>query len=350
MSATARPPFRLGLVGCGGIAFWAHLRSLRSLPRFQLTVAADPDPAARQRAATLTRARFVSDPDEVILDPEIDALLIAAPSHLHAPLAIQAAKARKPCYLEKPLAASAQDGLHALEAIRSADTLTRLGFNRRYHPVHALARQLLRAGTIGRVHSVQTAFCEHLTHESLPAWKRSRATAGGVLLDLGSHHFDLLRWFLDAPIESVQAHTTSTRSEQDSADVHLVLAGGISAQSRFSFLTGHADHLEFHGELGSLRVDRHHPHPIVRLRRQNRYGLADASPSFAPAILRHRATHFLRPGHDPSYRLALDGFANALLGLPDPGADASDGWASLAAVLAAERSSELGQPVPILLP
>jgi len=350
MSSTLHSPIRLGLIGCGGIAFWAHLRSLRSLSRFQLTAAADPDPAARQRASTLTRARLVSNPDDILQDPDIDALLVAAPSQLHAQLALQATQFRKPFYLEKPLASTADAGLQALEAIRSSGVLSRMGFNRRYHPVHSFARQLLRAGTIGPVRSVHTAFCESLSGETLPAWKRTRATAGGVLLDLGSHHFDLLRWFLDADIESVQAHTTSTRSEQDSADVHLVLTNGISAQSRFSFLTGPVDHLEFHGELGSLRVDRHHPHPIVQLRRQRGYGLRDASPAFAPSLLQHRATHLVRPGHDPSYRVALDGFANALLGLPDCGADASDGWASLAAVLAAERSSELGQRVPVHKP
>jgi predicted dehydrogenase len=350
VSPILHPPIRLGLIGCGGIAFWAHLRSLRSLQRFQLIVAADPDPAARQRASTLTRARLVSDPEEVLQDTDIDALLIAAPSQLHAQLALRATQFRKPFYLEKPLAASAEDGLHTLAAIRSAGVTTRIGFNRRYHPVHSLARQLLRAGTIGAVRSVQTAFCEPLSGDALPTWKRNRATAGGVLLDLGSHHFDLLRWFLDADIESVQAQTTSTRSEHDSADVHIVLSNGITAQSRFSFLTGPVDHLEFHGELGSLRVDRHHPHPIVRLRRQSGYGLTNASPTLASSLLRHRATHLLRPGHDPSYRLALDGFANSLLGLPDCGADASDGWASLAAVLAAERSSDLGQRVPVLKP
>lgn len=349
MTQPIRTPIRLGLIGCGGIAFWAHLRSLRALSRFHLTVAADPDVDARQRAATLTRARMVSNPDEILQDPDIDALLIAAPSQLHASLALEAVRHHKPFFLEKPLAASAEDGLQTLQAIRSAGITTRLGFNRRYHPVHRLARQLLRAGIIGPVRSVQTAFCEAAAGEALPVWKRKRSTAGGVLLDLGSHHFDLLCWFLNVPIESVHAFTTSTHSEQDSADVHITLSGGVTAQSHFSFLSGPFDHLEFHGELGSLRVDRHHPHPIVRLRRRTRYGLSDASPTLSPSILQHRLLHLFRPGHDPSYRRALDGFADALLGMPDEGAYATDGWASLAAVLAAERSSERGQRVPVLL-
>jgi hypothetical protein len=63
----------------------------------------------------------------------------------------------------------------------------------------------------------------------------------------------------------------------------------------------------------------------------------------------HRRLHLVRPGHDPSYRRALDGFADALLGKPDGGADATDGWASLAAVLAAERSAESGHRIPVLL-
>lgn len=346
---TARPDqaIRLGLIGCGGIAYWAHLRSLRNLPQFQLILAADPLPAARQRAATLTEARMVADPAEILDHPEIDAVLIAAPSHLHARLATEAADAGKPFYLEKPLAASADDALPALQAIQSSGVTTRIGFNRRFHPVHVQARRLIQSGTLGRIHSVQTVFCEPLTGDALPAWKRSRTSGGGVLLDLASHHFDLLRWMLDARIESASADTRSTHSEQDSADVHLRLHGGITAQCHFSFLTGPADHLEFQGELGSIRVDRHRPSPILRLRRRSGYGLVRGSPGWSAAGFRQGLLHRLRPGHDPSYHAALAGFANALRGLPDPGADAADGWESLAAVLAAEGSVEAGQPIAL---
>jgi len=189
--------------------------------------------------------------------------------------------------------------------------------------------------------------CEPLTGDALPPWKRRRASGGGVLLDLGSHHFDLLRWLLDARIGSALADTRSTHSEQDSADVHLRLGGGITVQCHFSFLTGPADHLEFQGDLGSLLVDRHRPTSLVRLRRRSGYGLVEGSPGRSAAQLRHAFHHWLRPGHDPSYRSALAGFADAVRGLPDPGADATDGWESLAAVLAAEGSIPPGPHVDL---
>lgn len=347
MTARESPPIRLGLIGCGGIAYWAHLRSLRSLPQFRLVLAADPLPAARQRAATLTDARMVADPAEIFDHPEIDAVLIAAPSHLHAGLATAAATAGKPFYLEKPLATSAEEAQLALQTIQCSGVITRLGFNRRFHPVHLQARQLIQSGILGRIHSVQTVFCEPLTGDALPPWKRRRASGGGVLLDLGSHHFDLLRWLLDARIGSALADTRSTHSEQDSADVHLRLGGGITVQCHFSFLTGPADHLEFQGDLGSLLVDRHRPTSLVRLRRRSGYGLVEGSPGRSAAQLRHAFHHWLRPGHDPSYRSALAGFADAVRGLPDPGADATDGWESLAAVLAAEGSIPPGPHVDL---
>ncbi len=76
---------------------------------------------------------------------------------------------------------------------------------------------MLAAGTIERVRSVQTAFSEPVAPEEMPAWKRSRSTDGGVLLDLGSHHFDLVRSFLDSELEPLAARTGSERSDRAGA-------------------------------------------------------------------------------------------------------------------------------------
>lgn len=347
MSNACCPPIRLGLLGCGDIAFWAHLRSLARNPAFVLTHAADPSQAARDRAATRTKARLLPDPQAILDNPDIDAVLIASPPATHAALALRAARTGKHLYVEKPIATTIDEFLPVLEAARAGQVVGVTGFNRRFHPSLQSARALIRQGRIGRVLAVQTAFCEPHTADSIPAWKSRRATGGGVLLDLGSHHFDLLRWFLDSEAVSISASITSNVFEMESAEVHLRFANGVTAQSHFSLRTGPADHFVFHGELGSLHADRHHAFPELRLRRSQGYGFRRHRVHGPPANWILRLRHLLQPGFEPSYAAALDGFATAIRGLPTPSASLEDGQASLRIALAAEESARLDQPVAL---
>lgn len=346
MSNACCPPIRLGLLGCGDIAFWGHLPSLARNPAFVLTHAADPSQAARDRAATRTRARLLADPQAILDDPDIDAVLIASPPATHAALALRAARTGKHVYVEKPLATGPDEFLPVLEAATRTGIIGVTGFNRRFHPSFQLARSLLNEGTIGRILAVQTAFCEPHTTDSMPAWKSRRATGGGVLLDLGSHHFDLLRWFLDSEATSVTASTTSDVFEMESAEVHLRFANGVHAQCHFSLRSGPTDHFIFHGELGSLQADRHHAFPELRLRSSRGYGFRRKRIHGPPANWILRARHLVQPGFEPSYAAALQGFANAIRGHPTPSASLRDGQASLQLALAAEESARRHQPVP----
>ncbi|HEU5039415.1 MAG TPA: Gfo/Idh/MocA family oxidoreductase, partial [Gemmatimonadales bacterium] len=79
---TPTPPgagatLRIGLLGCGVIAYWAHLRALRRLPGARLVAAADTDPAARDRARRLTGVRVDARMEDLLARPEVDAVVIA---------------------------------------------------------------------------------------------------------------------------------------------------------------------------------------------------------------------------------------------------------------------------------
>lgn len=344
-------PIGLGLIGCGGIAYWVHLRELRGNRAFRLIAAADPDPKARERAQALTQASIVTDAKSVLQHPEVTAVLVATPSGTHAQLAIAAAKAGKAIYLEKPLATSLSGGREVAAAVREAGVQTMVGFNRRFHPSHVRARRWLQEGRLGRVQAIQTCFTEFVEEPALPGWKRSRASGGGVLLDLGSHHFDLLRWFLGTEPTEVRARIESRRSEHDTAWVDVQFADGVTAQCHFSFHAGPSDTLEFQGEHGTLRVDRHRAWPEWRRRRPAGYGLREVWPVRSWNDLAVWTRQRLRPGFDPSYRLALEAFAAGIGGHGKSGATGatiSDGLASLAMVEAAEASAAMaGSTTPV---
>lgn len=330
---------RLGLLGCGTIAYWVHLRVLPRLRGATLVAAADPDPAARARAARLVQVPVHERAEELLQRRDIDAVVICAPTPLHAELAVASAAAGKHFYLEKPIATTAEDAKLVVAAAAEAGVIATVGFNRRSHPLYQQARKILAEGRIGRVRAVQTAFCERITLEGTPAWKRKRATGGGVLLDLASHHVDLVRWLLSDEIGEVNASLGSELSEHDTARLHFSTRGGVEGQSVFSFRAWRADYLQFIGEHGTLRVDRHSPPVALQLGRRWGYGVRSAWVAPTAPVVAWRLHRLLRPAAEPSYRRSLAAFVDRLQGRPGGSPSLVDGLRSLEVVLAAEESA-----------
>ena len=324
---------RCGVIGCGVIAYWTHLRLIPKLAGATLVAAADPDPVARARAQQLTGLVIDDDPTALLARPDVDAVIISSPSGLHASLAIDAARAGKHIYLEKPIAVEAES-LDRLEAaVHENGVRFATGFNRRHHPLFVEARQLLDAGFIGPVRAVFSSFCEPMAAEAMPDWKRRRSSGGGVLLDLGSHHVDLLRWFLHAEVTASEGRIASLVSEHDDAWLRLQFSSGAEASSYFSFRAGRADFFEFVGETGTLRVDRHRAALTPRLSRRHGYGVRSGWVAGGRDLWAWRLLRLARPSHDPSYRGALQAFVNG-----ESSATLEDGRRSLEAILWAEAT------------
>ena len=346
MSGGPVPPLRLGLIGCGAIAFWVHLRNLRRMRDVVLVAAADPDEAARARTASLTPAHLVAEPAAVLERTDIEAVLIAAPTELHAELAVAAARSGKHVYLEKPVATDWAGARRVEEAVAAAGVTAVMGFNRRFHPAHRRARELIVGGRIGRVRAVQSIFAEAAAG-ALPMWKTRRESGGGVLLDLASHHFDLLRWMLGAEAVSVKARTWSEATAQDTAAVWLSFDSGVEAHGYFSFHSGVADHLEFFGDSGRIRVDRHATAPELWLSRRLGYGVRRSRVSMPVVDQLGRIRRWMRPAEDPSYFRALRAFVARIRGATDDAATLGDGARSLDLVLAAEVSASADTTVSL---
>jgi predicted dehydrogenase len=344
MTARART-IRFGVIGCGVIAYWTHLRTLKRLNNATLVAAADPDAGARERASRLAHVPVYEHSDKLLQRDDIDAIVISAPTHLHADLAVAAAQARKHFYLEKPIASTLQDAHRVIVAARDAGVTAAIGFNRRLHPVCQQARALIEAGTIGRVRAVLSTFCEPASPGSMPGWKRQRPTGGGVLLDLASHHVDLARWFLKCEVAELDARVTSAVSDHDTAWLQLAMSDGTGVSSFFSFRTSRADFFELIGELGTLRVDRHRRSLSLRLARRFGYGVRSSMVFPDCDVFAYQFVRLLRPSYDPSYRRALAAFVELLNGGTPRVATLDDGLRSLETVLAAEESARAQRPM-----
>lgn len=337
----------LGVIGCGSIAYWVHLRIAQRLRGAALVVAADPDPEARKRAERLTGIPVHARTEDLLSRADVDAVIVSGPTNLHAELVIAACSAGKHVYLEKPLASSTAEGARVVEAAERAGVTVALGFNRRFHPLYEQARQLIHDGRLGRVRAVQTTFCEPVLPDAMPEWKRRRATGGGVLLDLASHHIDLLRWFLADEVATVDASLESEQSEQDSARLQLSMRGGVAVQSRFSCRSALSDALEFAGERATLRVDRHRPRLSLRVPRRFGYGVRTARMAPPAAVAAWWLERLVRPSREPSYRRALAAFVGALHGEASAVPGLTDGMRALEVVEAAEESARRGAPVDL---
>jgi predicted dehydrogenase len=175
----------------------------------------------------------------------------------------------------------------------------------------------------------------------VPGWRRARREGGGALLDLGSHHVDLVRWLLDDEIVEARASLRSRSSEDDTAVVELALASGPSVQSLFAYGTVDEERFEVYGEEGRIVVDRRrYQRAAVERSGEGRFRRA-ARTARDGADVRYILEKRRLPGHEPSHLAALRRFAAAASTGKPVKPDLLDGRAC-AAVLEAAASEATG--------
>jgi myo-inositol 2-dehydrogenase/D-chiro-inositol 1-dehydrogenase len=337
---------RVGVVGCGTIARAVHLPLLTRMPRVSVAALADPDDTQRALAHRLapTAATF-ADARALFEGAAIDAVVICSPSGLHAAHARAAVQRGLHIYLEKPLATSLAEAVPLRDAWRRAGVVGMMGYNYRFNDLISRLRARVRRGAVGPVVAVRTTFCA--PSGRLPSWKQRRETGGGVLLDLASHHIDLIRFLLERKIRRVRAALRSRHTEDDCALLELELEGGAQVQSLFAFGAAPAERIEIHGEAGRLTVDRSASWDVE-------YEPAGVSPSIRGRIARRISAlgrvgfvveKLRSPLHEPSYRIALEQFVAAIHGSSSCQPDFDDGLTCLAVVEAAARSAECGRVI-----
>ncbi|MEX1176909.1 MAG: Gfo/Idh/MocA family oxidoreductase [Nitriliruptor sp.] len=344
-------PLRVGLVGAGRIARMFHLPILRDLPDVRLVGVCDPDPGARRTAAEMASgAAATADLAELLADGATDALVICSPPSHHRGAVEAALEAGRHVYVEKPLAVTLTDAVAARDAARARPELVAAtGFNVRFHPAVRGAFQRLREGQLGDLVAVRGVMTS--SPRELPGWKRDRATGGGALLDLASHHVDLVRHLLDEELVSVSARLRTVRTPDDTAVVQATTASGVPVQLLVSSSSPQRDQLELVGTSATAQVDRmasHRVHLHRDLAPTSTLDRLRTAKSVAESGLRGTAER-LRPPAEPSFAAALRAFvAAASRQAPWRGADLGDGLASLRVIDAAARSAAgHGQPVTL---
>ena len=214
-------PVSIVLVGCGAVARLFYLPALRELSRHglaQTLAVVDPaQPARDSVAAALGATPCATLSEALALGGEL--AVIATPPSFHRAQAEAAFAAGLDVLCEKPLAARASDASAMVEAAARTGRLLAAGHYKRFFPAHRALKFLIEQQTFGALRSVQIAEGGKFGWPAATdSFFRKEQTAGGVLLDIGVHVFDLLLWWLGEPVGFSYA---------DDA------AGGLEANCRF---------------------------------------------------------------------------------------------------------------------
>ena len=182
-------PVRVGLIGAGGIGSFHGESLARRVPGAVLASVADPAPGVAERLATsLGCPRATLEPAELLADPSVQAVVVAAPPAAHADLVEAAAGAGKAVFCEKPMALTLADADRAVAAARAAGVPLQVGFNRRFAADFRAARDHVVSGRVGRPQLMRS-----LTRDPVLA-DPSIVKPWTIFLETLIHDFDTLRW------------------------------------------------------------------------------------------------------------------------------------------------------------
>ena len=198
---------RFGLIGCG----WAgSLRAdaLACLPGFRLVAVADQDSVRARTLADRSGSALEADWHTLIRRPDLDTVIVSTPPPFHTAMCMQALEQGKHVLCEKPLARTPAECRQILDAAERNACLLATGFNYRFYPAIAKARQILDAGLIGELDHIRSYAGHPGGNEFTHPWVHDVETmGGGALLDNGIHIIDLTRYFL-GEVAEVQGFAT----------------------------------------------------------------------------------------------------------------------------------------------
>ncbi|MFI9645128.1 Gfo/Idh/MocA family oxidoreductase [Streptomyces sp. NPDC052040] len=247
---------RIGLIGAGRIGTF-HAATLSRHPEVGSLIVTDADPARAREVADRLDATAAPGVDD-LFTWGVDAVVVTAATAAHAELIGRAARAGLPVFCEKPIAVDLPGTLGALAEVEAAGTVLQMGFQRRFDRGYAAAREAVRSGRLGRLHTVRAT-----TADPAPPPAAYLPLSGGIYRDCLVHDFDILRWVTGREVTEVYATGSDTggamyreANDVDTAAVVLTLEDGTLATATATRTNGagYDVRMELAGELGTVAV------------------------------------------------------------------------------------------------
>lgn len=340
---------RVGVVGCGPIAQFAHFEACRKARNTELYAICDvaPDLVARMAALHAPRAVY-HDYAAMLADPQVEAVIVATADQFHVPLAMEALAAGKHVLVEKPLGVTVEECEALCARVRETGLVLQVGTMKRFDPGIAFAQRFIRQ-EIGQLLALKAWYCDSVYRytmtdnlQPIPVLSEQARRPPGdpkadrrryLLLTHGSHLLDTAR-FLAGPIVSLRAR----RVEKFGAYCWFVSV---------DFADGSVGHLDL---TVAVRMDFHEGFQVY-----GEFGSV-VGKTYLPWFFKAsdvecfsvRDGQYHRPlGADAHFfKLQVEGFADTILtGAPQQGATVEDGTAAVRGLVAIARSAESGQSV-----
>ncbi|WP_426565035.1 Gfo/Idh/MocA family protein [Angustibacter sp. McL0619] len=325
---------RIGLAGTGRIGAF-HASTLAALDKVDEVVVADALPETAKRLASEHGYRFAADLDELLA--QVDALVIATSTTAHAATLRRAVEVGVTTFCEKPVASTIEETTELLDLVESSGVRVHVGFQRRFDEGYRRARDAVRSGELGFVHTV-TAH----THDQSPPPAAYIPTSGGLFRDCSIHDFDIIRFVTGREVVSAFA------AGANKGDAFFTEGGDVDTAAALLRLDddtlvsvtatrynggGHDVRMEVHGSLGTVGVGYDDSLAVRSMEPGADYPRGPQKWSFMERFL-------------PAYRAELTAFTEVVAGAPSP-CTVADALAAFRIADACELSRLKGEPVDV---
>ncbi len=217
---------RVGVIGVGAMG-QNHARVYSEIA--DLVAVADPDEKVGGLAMNRFNANYYSS-YHALLQEDLDAVSICVPSSMHVPVALDAIQAGLNVLVEKPLATSAPEAQKIVDAARDAKVILAVGHVERHNPAVGVVSRAMAAGQYGELITISSRRVS-----SFP----TRVRDVGVIMDLGVHDIDILRYLVGSPVDTVYALSGRRLNEtfEDHANILLRFQNGVNGFVEVNWLT-----------------------------------------------------------------------------------------------------------------
>lgn len=342
---------RFGIIGCGEIAVQT-CQGIAAASNASISLLMDERPEVLKDLAEFYGVPATTNVDELLSSPEVDAVYIATPHDLHAPLGIRAAQAGKHVLVEKPIATTLADADALIAACRAHGVALSVAYHAQVDAAMAAARDLIRAGVLGKIIAVRmTALSDKpdyywhggYTQRVQTDWRTLKARSGGGILIMNLiHDLNTVRWVTGLEVTRVYAEygtlatpvevedTIAVTLRYDNDAIGMIQAGSAMRGGAHQDVRGP----RIYGTRGQIILaDK----PLIYL--------LDPSEGGQPKTWQE-----LRYSGAPGDRQRMiERLAAAILEKREPPVSGLDGRKALEIAVAAYRSGELRQPVVLPL-
>jgi myo-inositol 2-dehydrogenase/D-chiro-inositol 1-dehydrogenase len=329
---------KLGVIGAGRIGK-VHIATLvQSVPQAEVVVVADVNlNSANDVAKTFGINSVFGNYLDVINHPDVEAVVICSPTDTHAKYIIEAARAGKHIFCEKPVDLSLNIIQGALDEVVKAGVKLMVGFNRRFDPNFLKIKQLVVEGKIGDPHILKIT-----SRDPAPPPAEYSAVSGGMFMDMTIHDFDMARYIAGSEVTEVFTKATvlvdpaiGNAGDVDTAIITLSFANGaigVIDNSRKA-VYGYDQRVEIFGSKGMASADNNYPE-------NHRYFASDG-------VHRSLPLNFFMDRYIEAYANEMKIFCNAVINDLELPVSGYDGLMSVAIALAAKKSHLENRPVKL---